>query len=56
LQENEHALLTHTGCALVTVVVHALPHVSQLIGSLVRSTQLLLQLVGALVGQLETHV
>ena len=53
---NEHALLTHAGCALATIVEHALSHVLQLIGSLVRSTQLLLQLDGAFDGQLETHM
>jgi hypothetical protein len=50
-----HALLTHTACALATVVVQAWPHVWQLFASLVESTQLPLQFVGAAGGQPETH-
>jgi hypothetical protein len=51
----EHALLTHTAWALATLVVHALPHALQLFASLVVSTQLPLQLVGAADGHPDTH-
>jgi hypothetical protein len=47
--------LTHTGIALATVVVHAWPHALQLFASLVGSTQLPLQAVGAAGGHPETH-
>jgi hypothetical protein len=52
---NVHALLTHTGTALATAVVHAWPHVLQLFASLVGSTQLPLQAMGAAGGHPETH-
>jgi hypothetical protein len=44
----------HAGCALATVVVQMVPHALQLFGSLVRLTQLSLQLVvdG---GQIDAH-
>jgi hypothetical protein len=49
------ALFTHTAWALATFVVHACPHVWQLLESLVVSTQLPLQIVGAADGHPETH-
>jgi len=51
----EQALLTHTAWALATVVVHAWPHALQLFASLVVSTQLPLQFVGATEGHPDTH-
>jgi hypothetical protein len=51
----EHALLTHTACALATLVVHAWPQALQLFASLVVSTQLPLQFVGAMDGHPDTH-
>jgi len=55
LHENVHALLTQTPRALATFVEHAWPQVLQFAPSLVVSTQLPLQRVGATVGQPETH-
>lgn len=54
-QAYEQAPLTHTGCALAMAVVHAWPHVLQLSASLVVSTQLPLQSVGAADGHPDTH-
>jgi hypothetical protein len=54
-QTNVHALLTHTGSAFATVVEHAFPHVMQLSTLLVVSTQLLVQIVDAVDGQLGAH-
>jgi hypothetical protein len=56
LQANVHALPTHAGCALATVVVQAFPHALQLLTSFVVSTQLLPQRVGMAAGQLDTHI
>jgi hypothetical protein len=56
LQRNEHELLAHAGCALGTVVVHAVPQPLQLFGSVVRSTQLSLQFVGVVDGHPDTQV
>lgn len=54
-QAKVHALFTHTAWALATLVVQAWPHVAQLFESLVGSTQLPLQFVGAADGHPETH-
>jgi hypothetical protein len=54
-QPNEHALLTHTACAFATLVVHAWPHVMQFSASLVVSTQLPLQSLGAADGHPDAH-
>jgi hypothetical protein len=56
LHVNVHALLTHAGCALATVVVHEFAHAPQLPRSFVVSTQLLPQRVGMPAGQLDTHI
>jgi hypothetical protein len=50
-----HALPVQLAVALATAVVHAWPHVLQLLTSLVVSTQLPLQSVGATVGQPDAH-
>lgn len=50
-----HALLTQTPRALATFVEHAWPQVLQFAPSLVVSTQLPLQSIGATEGQPETH-
>ncbi len=52
---NVHALLTHTAWALATLVVQASPHPLQLFASLVGSTQLPLQSVGAADGHPDKH-
>jgi len=54
-QANVQLLLTHTAWALATLVVHAWPHVLQLLESLVGSTQLPLQFIDAAAGHPETH-
>ncbi len=50
-----HAPATHAGWVLATLVVHTLPHVRQLFGSLTVSTHVPEQVVGALEGQVATH-
>jgi hypothetical protein len=55
LHVKVHALCTHAGPALATLVVHVWPQVLQLAPSLVVSTQLPLQSIGAALGQPETH-
>jgi hypothetical protein len=56
LHANEHWLLAHVGCALVTLFGHASPHPLQLLALLVVSTQAPLHRVGVVVGHPETHV
>jgi hypothetical protein len=51
-----HALFAHVGVACETVVVHVLPHVLQLFGSVAVSTHVEPHSVGVLAGQPETHV
>jgi hypothetical protein len=51
-----HALLTHAGWALATLVEQAFPHVLQLLTLLVVSTHVLPQSVGVDPGQPETQV
>lgn len=51
LHENVQALLTQMAAELATLVVHACPHDAQLFASLVGSTQLPLQSMGAALGQ-----
>ena len=51
---NEQTLATQAGCALVTLVAHAVPHALQLAALLVVSTQLVPQRV-ALAGHPELH-
>jgi len=53
--EKLHLPPTHAGSAFATVVVQTSPQPLQLFGSLVRSTQLLLQLAGVEGGQLGTQ-
>jgi hypothetical protein len=55
LHAKVQAPALHAGVALATRVEHTLPHVMQLLGSLVRFTQLPLQIVGAAVVQPEAH-
>jgi hypothetical protein len=55
LHVKVHPLCTHAASALATFVVHVWPQVLQLAPSLVVSTQLPLQSVGAAAGQPETH-
>jgi len=50
-----HWLLSHTGCELVTLFAHAIPHPLQLFGSLVVSTHDPEHSVEAAAGQPETH-
>jgi hypothetical protein len=51
LHAKEQSPAEHAGAALARVVVHAVPHAPQLFGSLVVSTQLPLQTVEVLSGQ-----
>lgn len=55
MQENVHALLTQAPRAFATFVAHPCAQVLQLAPSLVVSTQLPLQSVGAAAGQPETQ-
>jgi hypothetical protein len=48
---NVHTPETHAGWALATVAGHRTPQLAQLFGSVVLSTQTLLQIVGAPAGQ-----
>jgi hypothetical protein len=55
LHVNVHALETHTGDALATVVAQAAPQVLQSLALLVRSTHVVPQSVGVAAGQPETQ-
>ena len=55
LQVKPHVLLLHVAVALATEVEQAWPHVLQLSMSLVGSTQLPLQSMGATAGQPDAH-
>jgi hypothetical protein len=55
LQLNVHPLFTHAGCACVTVVAQAAPHIPQSFALFVGSTQVPLHNVGVAAGHPETH-
>jgi hypothetical protein len=55
LHAKPHMLCVHAECALATPLRQPAPHIMQLFGSLVVSTHVLLQLVGALGGHVGTH-
>jgi hypothetical protein len=56
LHAKVHALLTHSGEAFATPVVHAVPHALQSLTLLVRLTHVEPHSVGVAVGHPETHV